>query len=91
MDWYKLRAHVLERDKFICAYCVDEGNQVDHIIPVSQGGTNDLSNLVCACKHCNVSKGPRTPWQWHVKRGMILPPWWIKDYCPMNEGPAKAD
>jgi 5-methylcytosine-specific restriction endonuclease McrA len=26
---------------------------LDHIIPLSQGGTHDLDNLVLACKSCN--------------------------------------
>ena len=31
--------------------------QVDHIFPVSRGGTDDLKNLAVACKRCNKSKG----------------------------------
>ena len=80
-DWERIRGVILRRDKFICSYCVDEGDQVDHIIPRSQGGSNDLSNLVCACSRCNASKGAKTPWQWHLK-GFIFPPWWIKDERP---------
>ena len=34
---------------------------IDHIEPVSQGGTDDLDNLVCACLSCNSAKGS-TPW-----------------------------
>jgi 5-methylcytosine-specific restriction endonuclease McrA len=29
----------------------------DHIVPVSLGGTNELSNLRAAHKHCNSSRG----------------------------------
>jgi 5-methylcytosine-specific restriction endonuclease McrA len=29
---------------------------VDHIIPQSRGGTDDLWNLQALCKHCNRSK-----------------------------------
>jgi hypothetical protein len=31
---------------------------VDHVIPVAQGGTNADDNLTTACRPCNVKKGP---------------------------------
>jgi hypothetical protein len=33
--------------------------QIDHLIPVSKGGTNDVWNLVLACGYCNASRGAR--------------------------------
>ncbi len=40
----------------------DEGpraGSVDHIVPVSKGGTNDPSNLRWACRSCNCARGNR--------------------------------
>lgn len=33
--------------------------EVDHIIPVSRGGTDDETNLRVICRHCNGSRGNR--------------------------------
>lgn len=45
-----------------CAYCGDEidghaASHVDHVVPRSEGGTEALDNLACACTFCNTSKG----------------------------------
>lgn len=46
-----------------CAYCgakpSDERLEVDHVIPVSKGGTNEMGNLIVACRTCNIGKGRR--------------------------------
>lgn len=51
-----------------CAYCGGEATQVDHIVPVALGGTDDRRNLAPACGRCNVEKGNRTPEQWKAWR-----------------------
>ncbi len=35
------------------------GPTIDHLIPVSHGGTNDADNLALAHRHCNVSRKNR--------------------------------
>lgn len=56
----KLRREVLASGK--CAACgTTEGMIViDHIVPISRGGTSDRSNLQPLCFGCNASKGRRT-------------------------------
>lgn len=55
-----IRFEVFKRDKFTCQYCgasaPDVILEVDHIKPVSKGGTNDILNLVTACRDCNRGK-----------------------------------
>ncbi len=59
-----LRAEVMRSEA--CAYCGCTSGpfEVDHITPVSRGGTNDPENLTCACRSCNRSKGAKTVKEW---------------------------
>jgi hypothetical protein len=55
-----VRYDVLRRDNFQCVLCAASGKdariQIDHILPVSKGGTNDISNLRVLCFKCNHGK-----------------------------------
>ncbi|WIG60449.1 MAG: HNH endonuclease family protein [Ktedonobacterales bacterium] len=64
--WRELRAAVFARDNYTCQYCGAHGVslQCDHVMPVSRGGSNELTNLVTACKPCNLSKHDKTPEEW---------------------------
>lgn len=59
----KIRFEVFKRDKFTCQYCgrmsPDVVLEVDHIKPVSKGGTNDIMNLITSCMECNRGKSNR--------------------------------
>lgn len=59
----KMRFEVFKRDKFTCQYCGAQAPEVvlevDHIVPISQGGTNDIMNLVTSCFDCNRGKGKK--------------------------------
>lgn len=46
----------LEMFDYKCAYCRDWATCLDHVVPVSKGGTNDPDNCLPACKRCNSSK-----------------------------------
>jgi len=56
-----LRFQVLRRDGFTCQYCgrtpPEVKLQVDHVVPWSAGGTNQIENIKTACEVCNLGKG----------------------------------
>ena len=61
-----VRSQVFARDGYRCRHCgisADLGAvlHVDHIIPISKGGTSDLSNLQTLCQDCNLGKTNRMP------------------------------
>jgi 5-methylcytosine-specific restriction endonuclease McrA len=54
-----VREMVIERDGGVCQYCqvfIGSDAVVDHIQPVSAGGTNDPMNLLTSCRMCNSIK-----------------------------------
>ena len=56
----KLRFEVFKRDSFTCQYCGKSAPEVilevDHIKPVSKGGTDEMLNLITSCRDCNRGK-----------------------------------
>lgn len=64
--WRRLREEILKRDDYLCQCeeCrllgrVRPGNEVDHIVPRSQGGTDDPSNLRAINDECHKVKTRR--------------------------------
>lgn len=59
----KQRFAVFDRDNFTCRYCGKSPPEVmleiDHIVPVVQGGGDDDANLITSCFPCNRGKGKR--------------------------------
>jgi 5-methylcytosine-specific restriction endonuclease McrA len=59
------RRNIFYRDRNHCQYCGKVFPQtslnLDHVIPLSRGGTSNWENVVCACQRCNTAKGARTP------------------------------
>jgi 5-methylcytosine-specific restriction endonuclease McrA len=48
-----------------CAYCPDgQYEHMDHVVPLSRGGSHSMDNLVPACGRCNMSKGARLLSEW---------------------------
>ena len=61
-----LRHRLAKRQGGRCVYCRNKfgadskGSTIDHIIPVSAGGTDDESNLQALCRTCNTLKADHT-------------------------------
>jgi 5-methylcytosine-specific restriction protein A len=52
----------MARDSFCCQRCkragqLTQATEVDHIIPVAAGGTDDDGNLEAICHDCHILKG----------------------------------
>lgn len=59
-----LRFKILHRDQYRCQTCGASAAggadlHIDHILPVSKGGTNDELNLRALCSECNIGRGNR--------------------------------
>jgi 5-methylcytosine-specific restriction protein A len=51
----------MKRDQYLCRPCEQRGYvtaacAVDHIVPKSEGGTDDESNLQAICRDCHAAK-----------------------------------
>lgn len=65
-----------------CAYCgvqLSKSFHVDHVIPFSGGGPDDIMNFFPACKYCNTLKNSLSLEQfrkcigdYHLKAGVIV-------------------
>jgi 5-methylcytosine-specific restriction protein A len=62
--WRRKRDAVLKRDGYLCQCesCQADDNvplladEVDHIVPIAEGGTDDMSNLQAQNRHCHKRK-----------------------------------
>lgn len=59
---------LLEETGHKCLCCgLTEQITCDHIVPISLGGTNAISNLQPLCRSCNSSKGARNQMNYRIK------------------------
>ena len=73
------REMVMRRDKGLCHLCGDpHADAIDHIVPVSWGGSDDPANLAPAHTSCNSSKRDARPDAWTWNR----PSMWLDGYGP---------
>lgn len=56
----KLRSFIFSRSGGKCVYCGAKAEEIDHVIPRANGGTNSTYNLVASCRACNQMKSNLT-------------------------------
>ena len=55
-QYRKARLIKLKEVHYMCEECGTKAVNVDHITPISKGGTNDQSNLRAYCLRCHLKK-----------------------------------
>ena len=65
------REYIYRRDNGICQLCGEklqyEDMTIDHAIPLSDGGRNEISNYQCSCLACNQLKNNIQPKDFYEK------------------------
>jgi 5-methylcytosine-specific restriction endonuclease McrA len=70
-----------------CAYCGATGDlHIEHVVPISFGGTHVLSNIVPACKNCNFSKASKDAEAWYRAQPFFCKKRWRKILRVMGTG-----
>lgn len=67
-NWASLKRYVIARDKGVCYVCGKPGaDEVDHVIPKSEGGTDTTNNLKAIHQqvppHCHREKTLKEAWK----------------------------
>ena len=70
-QWRSLRNRILTRDKWVCQYCGDHAEQVDHVRPRSAGGADKPFNLVACCANCNCDAGGKVFPSFEAKKAYL--------------------
>lgn len=55
----------------VCAYCSHPASGLpdpEHVVPLSRGGRNDMSNIVASCRPCNADKRDLLLNEWEADR-----------------------
>jgi 5-methylcytosine-specific restriction endonuclease McrA len=71
-DLSRSKQKVLRAQATHCFYCAKEltarNRTIDHVIPLSRGGRHDTSNVVVACRSCNISKQDAMLSEWRARQ-----------------------
>ena len=76
--WPKgLKRELMRRQDNTCTYCGYRRRaaslDIDHVIPVARGGSNDPSNLQVICRRCNQRKGVQTDEEFRARYSRLVP------------------
>lgn len=70
------KEYLLNKQNGMCAYCKCKGKNVvwhlDHIIPISKGGSNTINNVQILCMSCNLKKNDKDPIRFAQENGRLL-------------------
>ena len=70
-----------------CAYCGADGDlQVEHVMPISQGGEHHLGNIVPACQRCNFSKATASVKEWYESQPFFNETRWLAILEALDRG-----
>lgn len=72
-----------------CAYCDRTSDlTVGHVLALSRGGLDDVSNIVPACQQCSSSKFDRPVESWYQGKSFFSRERWLKivEHCPHIAG-----
>lgn len=90
-----LRYEVLKTAKFRCELCGISADvralEVDHIVPRSKGGSDDLTNLQCLCYSCNAMKRDRDDTDFRAVRAADASREPACPFCALDDRPLLAE
>lgn len=68
---------ILREHEHRCYYCreISDDLHQEHKMPHSRGGPTDATNIVPACRRCNMQKGARTEEEFLYYLAQIAAPW----------------